>query len=164
VPRSAAGRQAYFVYPLIEESEKLDLKAGHGPLRHLQDKVFPDLRLGLLHGRLARDEREEIMRRFKEREIDILVAPTVSKSASMSPMPSVMVIENAERFGLAQLHQLRGRVGRGNEQSFCILLAKAWIARNAVRGSQKRTGTALDGSAAGRRRTACDDGEDDRWV
>jgi ATP-dependent DNA helicase RecG len=131
------GRQAYFVYPLIEESEKLDLKAATVHFRHLQDKVFPDLRLGLLHGRLARDEREEIMRRFKEREIDILVATTVIEVGIDVPNASVMVIENAERFGLAQLHQLRGRVGRGNEQSSCILLAKAWIARNAGRAAKK---------------------------
>jgi len=130
----AAGRQIYFVYPLIEESELIDLKAATVHYQELQEKVFPALRLGLLHGRMPSAEKDAIMERFKAREIDILVATTVIEVGIDIPNASVMVIENAERFGLAQLHQLRGRVGRGAEQSTCILLTKGWIARKAVRG------------------------------
>jgi ATP-dependent DNA helicase RecG len=127
------GRQAYFVYPLIEESEKLDLKAATVHFEHLQRDVFPDLRLGLIHGRLSSEEKDGIMQRFKDREIDVLVATTVIEVGIDVPNASLMVIENAERFGLSQLHQLRGRVGRGSEQSYCILLVKRWIARRAER-------------------------------
>ncbi|HXF99385.1 MAG TPA: ATP-dependent DNA helicase RecG, partial [Bacteroidota bacterium] len=127
------GRQAYFVYPLIEESEKVDLKAATVHFEHLQKDVFSDLRLGLLHGRMSSEEKDEIMRRFKNHELDILVATTVIEVGIDVPNASVMVIENAERFGLAQLHQLRGRVGRGSEQSYCILLSRTWIAANAQR-------------------------------
>lgn len=129
----AAGRQAYFVYPLIEESEKLDLKAATVHLEHLQKDVFPELRLGLLHGRMPGEEKDAIMRRFKERELDILVATTVIEVGIDVPNASVMVIENAERFGLSQLHQLRGRVGRGSDQSYCILMTERWIAQRARR-------------------------------
>jgi ATP-dependent DNA helicase RecG len=127
------GRQAYFVYPLVEESEKVDLKAATVHYEHLQNDIFPDLKLGLLHGRMSGEEKDDIMRRFKNRELDILVATTVIEVGIDVPNASIMVIENAERFGLAQLHQLRGRVGRGSEQSYCILLAKKWIAANAQR-------------------------------
>jgi len=129
----AAGHQAYFVYPLIEESEKLDLKAATVHFEHLQSKVFPDLRLALLHGRMPAEEKDAVMTSFKKREIDILVATTVIEVGIDVPNASVMVIEDAERFGLSQLHQLRGRVGRGAEQSYCILLTKGWIARRAGR-------------------------------
>jgi ATP-dependent DNA helicase RecG len=129
-----AGHQAYFVYPLIEESEKLDLKAATVYFHHLQRDVFPGFRLGLMHGRLRTDERDEIMTRFLRREIDILVATTVIEVGIDVPNATVMVIENAERFGLSQLHQLRGRVGRGGDQSSCILMTKRWIATRAVRG------------------------------
>jgi ATP-dependent DNA helicase RecG len=132
----AAGHQAYFVYPLIEESEKLDLKAATVYFHHLQRDVFPGLRLGLMHGRLRTDEREEIMTRFLHREIDILVATTVIEVGIDVPNATVMVIENAERFGLSQLHQLRGRVGRGGDQSSCILMTKRWIATRAARGAR----------------------------
>ena len=127
------GRQAYFVYPLIEESEKVDLKAATVHFEHLQKEVFPDLRLGLLHGRLAADEKDRIMERVQRKEIDILVATTVIEVGIDVPNASVMVIENAERFGLSQLHQLRGRVGRGSEQSYCLLLAKDWVVKRAER-------------------------------
>jgi len=127
------GRQAYFVYPLIEESEKVDLKAATVHFDHLRRDVFSDLRLGLIHGRLPSDEKDAIMRLFKSSGLDILVATTVIEVGIDVPNASIMVIENAERFGLSQLHQLRGRVGRGSEQSYCILLAKKWIARQAER-------------------------------
>jgi ATP-dependent DNA helicase RecG len=123
----AAGRQVYFVYPLIEESEKLTLKAAIVHFEQLQQMVFPSLRLGLLHGRMTGEEKEEVMRRFKERELDILVATTVIEVGIDIPNATVMVIENAERFGLSQLHQLRGRVGRGSEQSYCLLLTERWV-------------------------------------
>jgi len=118
-----AGRQAYYVYPLIEESEKSDWKAATVHFEEMRTKVFPDLRLALLHGRLPSDEKEDVMRRFKKGQVDILVATTVIEVGIDVPNAAVMVIENAERFGLSQLHQLRGRVGRGSQQSTCILLA-----------------------------------------
>jgi len=122
------GRQAYIVFPLIEESEKLDLKAATREFELLKDTVFPGLRLGLLHGRMKTEEKDAIMRRFKARELDILVSTTVIEVGIDVPNASVMVIENAERFGLSQLHQLRGRVGRGADQSYCILIADyAWF-------------------------------------
>jgi len=123
----AAGRQVYFVYPLIEESEKLTLKAATVHFEQLQSTVFPALRLGLLHGRMTGEEKEGVMRRFKERQVDILVATTVIEVGIDIPNATVMVIENAERFGLSQLHQLRGRVGRGSEQSYCLLLTERWV-------------------------------------
>jgi len=118
-----SGRQAYFVYPVIEESEKVDLKAATVHFEHLRSVVFPDHRLGLLHGRLSSDEKDEVMDQFKQGRIDILVATTVIEVGIDIPNATLMVIENAERFGLSQLHQLRGRVGRGSEQSYCVLLA-----------------------------------------
>ncbi len=118
-----SGRQAYFVYPLIDESDKVDLKAATVHFEYLQKEVFPELRLGLLHGRLPAEEKEGVMDRFTRREIDILVATTVIEVGIDVPGAVLMVIENAERFGLSQLHQLRGRVGRGSDQSYCILLA-----------------------------------------
>jgi ATP-dependent DNA helicase RecG len=117
-----AGRQAYIVFPLIEESEKLDLKAATKEFDQLK-LVFPDFRLGLLHGRMKTEEKDEIMKRFKDRGLDILVATTVIEVGIDVPNASIMIIENAERFGLSQLHQLRGRVGRGADQSYCVLIA-----------------------------------------
>ncbi|MBZ5608532.1 MAG: ATP-dependent DNA helicase RecG [Acidobacteriia bacterium] len=115
-----SGRQAYVVYPVIEESE--DLKAAEQMYRHLSERVFPDVRVGLLHGRLKTDERESVMEAFRRGEVKILVSTTVIEVGVDVPNATVMLIEQAERFGLAQLHQLRGRVGRGGEQSYCILV------------------------------------------
>ncbi|CDM66666.1 ATP-dependent DNA helicase RecG [Pyrinomonas methylaliphatogenes] len=117
------GRQVYVVYPLIEESEKIDLKAATRMYEHLRDEVFPHFTVGLLHGKMKAAEKEEVMRRFVAGEIQILVSTTVVEVGVDVPNASVMVIEHAERFGLSQLHQLRGRVGRGAEQSFCVLIA-----------------------------------------
>jgi ATP-dependent DNA helicase RecG len=135
-----AGHQAYFVYPLIEESENLDLKAATVHVHHLQRDMFPGLRLGLLHGRMRAEERDEIMTRFLRREIDILVATTVIEVGIDVPNATIMVIENAERFGLSQLHQLRGRVGRGSDQSTCVLVTKRWIATRTERKFRGTTG------------------------
>ncbi len=116
------GRQIYVVYPLIEESEKLDLKAATIMFEELRDKVFPKRRVGLLHGKMKSGEKDEIMRQFVAGELNILVSTTVIEVGVDVPNASLMVIEHAERFGLSQLHQLRGRVGRGAEQSYCVLL------------------------------------------
>ena len=118
----AQGRQAYVVYPLVEESEALDLKAATDMARHLQQDVLPEWRVGLLHGRLAFDEKDAIMRRFKAGELHVLASTTVIEVGIDVPNASVMLIEHADRFGLSQLHQLRGRVGRGPWKSYCILL------------------------------------------
>jgi ATP-dependent DNA helicase RecG len=116
------GRQIYVVYPLVSESEKVDLKAATAEYKRLSEEVFPDRRLGLLHGQLNGVDKDATMRAFASGEIDILVATTVIEVGIDVPNASVMVIEHAERFGLSQLHQLRGRVGRGAEQSYCILI------------------------------------------
>ncbi|NVN91542.1 MAG: ATP-dependent DNA helicase RecG [Desulfuromonadales bacterium] len=116
------GRQAYLVYPLVEESEKSDLKAAAMMAEHLGRDVFPDLRIGLLHGRMTPQEKEDVMGSFKAGELDVLVSTTVIEVGIDVPNATVMVIEHAERFGLSQLHQLRGRVGRGAARSHCILL------------------------------------------
>jgi ATP-dependent DNA helicase RecG len=123
----AKGRQAYIVYPLIEESEKLDLQAATKSFEKLRDEVFRDLDLEIIHGRMPTETKDEIMNDFKGGKIDILVATTVIEVGIDVANATVMVIENAERFGLAQLHQLRGRVGRGSEQSYCVLVAKKEI-------------------------------------
>jgi ATP-dependent DNA helicase RecG len=123
------GRQAYIVYPLVEESEKLDLKAATESYEKLKSEIFPDLKVGLIHGRMPSQEKDEIMADFKGMKIDILVATTVIEVGIDVPNASVMVIEHAERFGLSQLHQLRGRVGRGAEQSYCILIAPDWMGK-----------------------------------
>ena len=118
------GRQAYVVYPLVEESEKLEeLKAATEMAAHLQNEVFPNLRVGLLHGQMKSAEKQEVMANFKNQHTDILVATTVIEVGIDVPNVTLMVIENAERFGLSQLHQLRGRVGRGKYQSACYLVA-----------------------------------------
>jgi len=118
----AAGHQAYVVYPVIEES-KLELKAAMEEYERLSREVFPKLQLGLLHGRLSSDEKEGVMQRFRKNEAQILVATTVVEVGVDVPNATVMVIEHAERFGLSQLHQLRGRIGRGAQKSHCILVA-----------------------------------------
>ena len=120
----AEGRQAYVVYPVIEESETQAMKAARQMYEHLSREVFPDLAVGLMHGRLNGDEKEDVMQRFKEGRIQILVSTTVIEVGMDVPNASVMVVEQAERFGLAQLHQLRGRVGRGAAQSHCILVTE----------------------------------------
>ena len=120
----AQGRQAYLVYPLVEESEKLeDLKAATEMAEHFQNEVFPHLEVGLIHGRMRADEKQEVMERFKDNEINILVSTTVIEVGIDIPNASLMLIEHAERFGLAQLHQLRGRVGRSHHRSYCLLIA-----------------------------------------
>lgn len=116
------GRQCYYVLPLIEDSDKIDLKSAVKAYEHLKNEVFPDRRVELLHGRMKQDQRDDIMLRFRNGEIDILVCTTVIEVGIDVPNATIIVIEHAERFGLAQLHQLRGRVGRGDHQSFCILV------------------------------------------
>lgn len=120
----ASGRQAYVVYPIIEESEKLDLRNATDMYEDLRSEVFPEFRLGLLHGRMKPLQKEEVMRSFAGHDLDLLVATTVIEVGVDVPNASVMLIEHAERFGLSQLHQLRGRVGRGAAESYCILLAR----------------------------------------
>ncbi len=117
-----AGRQVYVVYPLVEESEKMDLKDATRRYEYLRDTVFPKLRVGLLHGKMKPLEKEQVMSAFVAGEIKILVSTTVIEVGVDVPNASVMIVEHAERFGLSQLHQLRGRVGRGAEKSYCILL------------------------------------------
>jgi ATP-dependent DNA helicase RecG len=116
------GRQAYIVYPVIEESEKTDLKAATTMFQHLSSGVFAGKRVALLHGRVPPSERDQTMRAFRDGTIDVLVATTVIEVGIDVPNATVMLIEHPERFGLSQLHQLRGRVGRGAEASYCILL------------------------------------------
>src|SRR6185503_7464153 len=118
-----SGRQVYVVYPLVEESEKLDLRDATRRFEYLRDSVFPKFSVGLLHGRMKPEEKEAVMKAFVAGDIQILVSTTVIEVGVDVPNASVMVIEHAERFGLSQLHQLRGRVGRGAEQSYCVLLA-----------------------------------------
>jgi ATP-dependent DNA helicase RecG len=137
----AAGRQIYVVYPLVEESEALDLKAATDMARHLAEEVFPDLTVGLLHGRLAFEDKDAIMRRFKAGEIHVLVSTTVIEVGIDVPNASVMLIEHAERFGLSQLHQLRGRVGRGEWKSYCILLTSGRLGEEAERRIGAMTAT-----------------------
>jgi ATP-dependent DNA helicase RecG len=121
----AEGRQAYLVYPLVQESEVLSLKSATEEYERLRLEVFPELRLGLIHGQMPPDEKDQVMREFGQGEIDVLVSTTVIEVGIDVANASVMVIEHAERFGLSQLHQLRGRVGRGAAQSFCILLVSS---------------------------------------
>lgn len=120
-----SGRQAYVVYPLIDESETLSAKAATIEAEKLQAEVFPQFKIGLLHGKLKNDEKDEVMKDFKAGKYDILVSTTVVEVGVDVPNATVMVIENAERFGLSQLHQLRGRVGRNSLQSYCILITSS---------------------------------------
>ena len=117
------GRQAYLIYPLVEESDKVDAKAAVEEHERLQSNVFPDLRVGLIHGRLSSSEKESVMRDFYEGTLHILVSTSVIEVGVDVPNSTVMLIDGANRFGLAQLHQFRGRVGRGAHQSYCILVA-----------------------------------------
>jgi ATP-dependent DNA helicase RecG len=117
-----AGRQAYVIYPLVEESEKVDLKAATAMAEHLASEVFPEFSVALLHGRMKADEKERVMRAFASGALHILVATTVVEVGVDVANATIMVVEHAERFGLSQLHQLRGRVGRGSHESVCVLL------------------------------------------
>ncbi len=136
------GRQAFIVYPLVEGSEKLDLMDATRMAEHLQKEIFPEFRVGLLHGRMRSDEKEAIMMEVKEGRIQILVTTTVIEVGIDIPNASVMVVEHAERFGLSQLHQLRGRIGRGRYPSKCVLLAQyrsSEEARVRLRAMEKTT-------------------------
>ncbi len=119
----ASGRQAYIVLPLVEESEKLDLRSAIEEYHKLQENVFHDFKVGLLHGRMSSAEKEEAINKFRDNETQILVSTTVVEVGVDVPNASVMLIENAERFGLSQLHQLRGRVGRGSDRAYCLLMS-----------------------------------------
>lgn len=127
----ARGRQAYVVYPLVEESEKLDLQSAVEMAGRFQKEVFPTLRVGLLHGQMKSEEKEKTMAAFKSGDIQILVSTTVIEVGIDVSNATVMVVENAERFGLSQLHQLRGRVGRGPEKSFCVLISGHAVSQDA---------------------------------
>ncbi|MBP3930041.1 MAG: ATP-dependent DNA helicase RecG [Peptostreptococcaceae bacterium] len=116
------GRQVYIVCPLVEESESIEAKSAVELVEELKSEYFSDLRLGLLHGKMKPSEKDEVMKTFKNKELDILVSTTVIEVGVNVPNATLMIIENAERFGLAQLHQLRGRVGRGQHKSYCILI------------------------------------------
>ncbi len=126
-----AGRQAYVVYPLVEESDKIDLKAATEMADHLAQDVFPQYRLGLLHGRMKADAKDRVMKAFAAGELQMLVATTVVEVGVDVANASVMLVEHAERFGLSQLHQLRGRVGRDRHQSFCFLLYQSPLSAEA---------------------------------
>lgn len=125
------GRQIFYVLPIIEESEKIDLKSAVEAYNHLKDEVFSDMSVALIHGKIPQNEKEIIMTQFKNGGINILVSTTVIEVGIDIPNANVMVIEHSERFGLAQLHQLRGRVGRGEHQSFCILVHPEKISEDA---------------------------------
>ncbi|RPJ58318.1 MAG: ATP-dependent DNA helicase RecG [Acidobacteria bacterium] len=120
------GRQAYVVYPLIEQSEKLDLRAATEMAEHLHSVVFPEFQVGLMHGRLKAEEKESLMSRFKAGEVQILVSTTVIEVGIDVPNATVMMVEHADRFGLSQLHQLRGRIGRGRDKAVCILFTEGF--------------------------------------
>ena len=115
------GRQAYLVFPLVSESETLELKAAESMYKELTEGVFREQRLGLLHGQMDGAEKNKIMRRFRQGDLDILVSTTIVEVGVDVPNANVMLVGNAERFGLAQLHQLRGRIGRGTYKSYCLL-------------------------------------------
>ena len=116
------GHQAFIIYPLVEQGENEEVLAAVQEYERLQSEIFPDLRLGLIHGRLRADEKDAIMRQFRDHQFDILVSTTVIEVGVDIPNATIMIIEGADRFGLAQLHQLRGRVGRSAEQSYCFLI------------------------------------------
>ena len=116
------GKQAFIIYPLIEESDKVDARAAVDDYETLSNEVFRNLKLGLLHGRMRPAEKDETMLKFRDKQYNILVSTTVVEVGVDVPNATVMLIEGADRFGLAQLHQLRGRVGRGADQSYCLLI------------------------------------------
>lgn len=115
------GRQAYIVCPLVEENEEMDLKSVEELYKKYEKEIFPNYNVKMLHGQMKQKDKDEIMQEFKEGKINVLISTTVIEVGVDVPNANIMVIENAERFGLAQLHQLRGRVGRGEYQSYCIL-------------------------------------------
>src|SRR6266478_2783296 len=149
-----AGHQGYIVYPVIEES-KLELKAAMEEYERLSRDVFPKLKVGLLHGRMSSEEKDDVMQRFRRNEVQILVATTVIEVGVDVPNATVMVIEHAERFGLAQLHQLRGRIGRGAQKSHCILVApfRMTVGRSAAAKDVARSAGAKDDVARARLET-----------
>ncbi|MFC2002511.1 ATP-dependent DNA helicase RecG [Chloroflexota bacterium] len=122
--QAASGRQAFIICPLVEESEAIQARAATAEYERLSQEVFPELRLGLLHGRMPAAEKDKIMRRFRSGELDIMVSTPVVEVGIDVPNATVMLVESADRFGLSQLHQFRGRVGRGQEQSYCMLLSE----------------------------------------
>ncbi|NEP58659.1 MAG: DNA helicase RecG, partial [Symploca sp. SIO2G7] len=121
----AQGRQVYIVLPLVDESDKLDLRSAIDEHQRLSGVVFPEFQVGLLHGRLSAADKDAAIKSFRDRQTHILVSTTVVEVGVDVPNASVMLIEHAERFGLSQLHQLRGRVGRGAEQSYCLLMSSS---------------------------------------
>jgi ATP-dependent DNA helicase RecG len=131
-----AGRQAYIVYPLVDESEKSDLQAATIAAEQLANEVFPHFRIGLLHGQMKSAEKDAIMTRFRENDVQLLVATTVVEVGVDVPNATVMLIEHADRFGLSQLHQLRGRVGRGAQKSYCLLISSPHYSQDAARRLQ----------------------------
>jgi ATP-dependent DNA helicase RecG len=137
----AAGHQAYIVYPVISENEESELKAAIKMYRELSSHVFADLKVGLLHGRLDADLKDQVMRMFQRGELHILVATTVIEVGVDVPNATVMVIEHAERFGLAQLHQLRGRIGRGAAKSYCVLMTGGKVTEEGQRRLQAMVDT-----------------------
>ena len=130
--RVGEGDRAFIVFPLVEESDNLDLKDAMTWEKKYRDEIFPDLRVGLVHGRLKGAEKEEVMRRFESGDLDILVSTTVIEVGVDMPEASIMVVEHAERFGLSQLHQLRGRIGRGRRKSYCILFVSDDVASRSI--------------------------------
>jgi ATP-dependent DNA helicase RecG len=129
----ALQRQVFIIYPLVEESEKMDLKDATRMAAHLQHDVFTEHRVGLIHGKMDRAQKADVMKAFQAGQIHILVATTVVEVGIDIPNASIMIIEHAERFGLSQLHQLRGRIGRGAHEAACILLAQHTSAHDALR-------------------------------
>ena len=121
--RLAAGEQAFVVYPLLDPSDKIELRSAREEEVYLSQKVFPEFRVGLIHGKMSADEKNDIMRAFAEKRIDLLVATVVIEVGIDVPDASVLVVEHGDRFGLSQLHQLRGRVGRGGQQAYCLILS-----------------------------------------
>ena len=119
-----SGRQTFIICPFVEESEIIQAKAAVVEYQRLSEEVFPDLKLGLLHGRMPATDKDEVMRRFRSGEVDVLVSTPVVEVGIDVPNAAVMLVESADRFGLSQLHQFRGRVGRGIEQIYCMFLAE----------------------------------------
>ena len=138
----AAGRQTYLVYPLVEESERVDLKAATEMADHLAHEVFPEYRVGLLHGRMKPEGKDRVMKAFAAGELHVLVSTSVVEVGIDVPNATVMIVEHAERFGLSQLHQLRGRVGRAGHQSYCCLMYQYPLSEDA-RGRLKAMTEAL---------------------